>query len=47
MTQEQIEKNPLLDYCPPELIQAVCSDVGILTPPAIADTLLAIFGGVE
>jgi translation initiation factor eIF-2B subunit alpha len=45
MTPEQVQNNPLIDYTTPDLISLVISDVGILTPSGVSDTLLRIFSG--
>merc|ERR1711939_190296 len=45
MTQEQIQNNPLIDYTTPDLVTLVISDLGILTPSGVSDTLLRIFSG--
>ncbi|KAI0798058.1 IF-2B-domain-containing protein [Abortiporus biennis] len=45
MTSEQIARNPEVDYTRPDLISLVFSDVGILTPEAISQYLVAMFAG--
>ncbi|KAI0082690.1 nagb/rpia/CoA transferase-like protein [Panus rudis PR-1116 ss-1] len=45
LSTEQIAKNPDVDYTRPELISLVFSDVGILTPEAISQYLVAMFAG--
>ncbi|KAI0670472.1 nagb/rpia/CoA transferase-like protein [Trametes maxima] len=45
MTQEQIAKNPGVDYTRPELISLVFSDVGILTPEGVSQYLVGMFAG--
>lgn len=45
MTPEQIQNNPLVDYTTPDLVTLVISDVGILTPAGVSDTLLRIYSG--
>ncbi|KAG8908569.1 translation initiation factor eIF-2B subunit alpha [Tulasnella sp. 408] len=42
MSQEQIAKNPEVDYTRPDLITLVFSDVGILTPDGISSFLLNV-----
>lgn len=36
---------PILDYVLPDLVRAVISDLAVLTPSGVSDTLLAVFGG--
>ncbi|KIO34450.1 hypothetical protein M407DRAFT_64447 [Tulasnella calospora MUT 4182] len=43
MSQEQIAKNPEVDYTRPDLITLVFSDVGILTPDGISSFLVGVF----
>ena len=45
MTEAQIQNNPLVDYTTPDLVTLVVSDVGILTPAGVSDTLLRIYSG--
>ncbi|KAJ8487137.1 hypothetical protein ONZ51_g4352 [Trametes cubensis] len=45
MTQEQIAKNPGVDYTRPDLISLVFSDVGILTPEGVSQYLVGMFAG--
>ncbi|KAK7693575.1 hypothetical protein QCA50_003144 [Cerrena zonata] len=45
MSSEQLAKNPDVDYTRPDLISLVFSDVGILTPEAISQYLVAMFAG--
>lgn len=45
MSQEQEQLNPEVDYTPPELVTAIISDVGVLTPGGVADALLLTYGG--
>ncbi|GAA6001250.1 hypothetical protein JCM10207_007486 [Rhodosporidiobolus poonsookiae] len=37
--------NPILDYTTPEMISLIVSDVGVLTPSGVSDSLLSVFGG--
>ncbi|KAI0748029.1 nagb/rpia/CoA transferase-like protein [Daedaleopsis nitida] len=45
MSQEQIVKNPGVDYTRPDLISLVFSDVGILTPEGVSQYLVGMFAG--
>lgn len=45
MSIAQIQNNPLIDYTTPDLVTLVISDVGILTPSGVSDTLLRVFSG--
>ncbi|KAM5538977.1 hypothetical protein V8D89_007200 [Ganoderma adspersum] len=45
MNQEQIAKNPGVDYTRPDLISLVFSDVGILTPEGVSQYLVGMFAG--
>ncbi|KAI0709099.1 nagb/rpia/CoA transferase-like protein [Earliella scabrosa] len=45
MSQEQIAKNPGVDYTRPDLISLVFSDVGILTPEGVSQYLVGMFAG--
>lgn len=45
MSLEQECLNPSVDYTPPELVTAIISDVGVLTPGGVADALLMTYGG--
>ncbi|KAI0374795.1 nagb/rpia/CoA transferase-like protein [Pilatotrama ljubarskyi] len=45
MTQDQIAKNPGVDYTRPDLISLVFSDVGILTPEGVSQYLVGMFAG--
>ncbi|KAJ3480931.1 hypothetical protein NLI96_g7999 [Meripilus lineatus] len=45
MSLEQVALNPEVDYTRPDLISLVFSDVGILTPEAISQYLVAMFAG--
>jgi len=45
MSADQIARNPDVDYTRPDLISLVFSDVGILTPEAISQYLVAMFAG--
>lgn len=45
MSAEMTAKNPDVDYTRPDLISLVFSDVGILTPEAISQYLVAMFAG--
>ncbi|EIW60487.1 IF-2B-domain-containing protein [Trametes versicolor FP-101664 SS1] len=45
MTQEQIARNPGVDYTRPDLISLVFSDVGILTPEGVSQYLVGMFAG--
>ncbi|KAK9900638.1 nagb/rpia/CoA transferase-like protein [Cystobasidium minutum MCA 4210] len=45
MSTAQIQNNPLIDYTTPDLVTLVISDVGILTPSGVSDTLLRVFSG--
>jgi len=43
MSQEQIRKNPDVDYTRPDLITLVFSDVGVLTPDGVSSFLVGVF----
>lgn len=45
MTQEQIARNPDVDYTRPDLITLVFSDVGSLTPEGVSQYLVGMFAG--
>ncbi|KAI0062290.1 nagb/rpia/CoA transferase-like protein [Artomyces pyxidatus] len=45
MTDEQISRNPDVDYTRPDLISLVFSDVGILTPEGVSQYLVGMFAG--
>ncbi|GAA5971538.1 hypothetical protein JCM11641_000633 [Rhodosporidiobolus odoratus] len=45
MSDEATRHNPILDYTSPENISLIVSDLGVLTPSAVSDALLATFGG--
>ncbi|PWN25056.1 nagb/rpia/CoA transferase-like protein, partial [Jaminaea rosea] len=45
MSAEQEALNPSVDYTPPDLVTAIISDVGVLTPGGVADALLQAYGG--
>ncbi|BGP14107.1 hypothetical protein JCM10213_002404 [Rhodosporidiobolus nylandii] len=45
MSDAATRHNPLLDYTSPEAISLIVSDLGVLTPSAVSDALLATFGG--
>lgn len=45
MSPEQEALNPPVDYTPPDLVTAIISDVGVLTPGGVADALLQAYGG--
>jgi translation initiation factor eIF-2B subunit alpha len=45
MSQEMVDKNPLVDFTPSEYISLVVSDIGVLTTEGVSDTLLSVFGG--
>ncbi|CAO1622856.1 unnamed protein product [Parajaminaea phylloscopi] len=45
MDRHHEELNPEVDYTPPELVTAIISDVGVLTPGGVADALLMTYGG--
>ncbi|EGN92467.1 hypothetical protein SERLA73DRAFT_191121 [Serpula lacrymans var. lacrymans S7.3] len=45
MTQEQVARNPNVDYTRPDLISLVFSDVGSLTPEGVSQYLVGMFAG--
>ncbi|KAI0256671.1 IF-2B-domain-containing protein [Lactifluus subvellereus] len=46
MTEEQISRNPDVDYTRPDLISLVFSDVGVLTPEGVSQYLVGMFAGL-
>lgn len=45
MSESMARANPTLDYTPPELVSLIISDLGVMSPSAVSDALLQIYGG--
>lgn len=45
LAEDQLRRNPEVDYTKPDLITLVFSDVGILTPEGVSQYLVGMFAG--